>query len=179
MSYKILQQDLSSGFPYIFEESKMGQIGLDFVNGLPIDHMNFDKDSIRILDKSIPDIFGSTNKCCVSSKVKDLLEQHVDPKHLNFIETTVLTTSMWGLNILDNIECLDRQESKYHSIGKNDHILEVNELVLNQAAIGGRKLFRVSEYPVKIIIADDILQILLSAGVKGIDSHQDFPIRVK
>lgn len=110
----------------------------------------------------------------ISTRLKDFY-QSKKMQHLEFYPVDVICeedgsidSSYFLLNILNNIECLDKKKSDY-SLFHPDYeiIVSVNKLVLDTAKISRRDIFRIAEYPALIIYSNDLRIKIENDGFTG------------
>jgi len=82
------------------------------------------------------------------------------------IQTEKTYTNYKVANLLDLVPCIDKEQSEL--IYDEEEIDEVDKLVLDEACIpADKKLFRVEELPLLVLVKDSLKQAIEEAGITG------------
>ncbi|WP_374600568.1 imm11 family protein [Niveibacterium sp.] len=75
-----------------------------------------------------------------------------------------------AVNVIGKIACVDRAKSEFEDFGDgSNRILIWDYLTLDEARIGGNKLFPLAEMPVQLVVHRDIKLAIESAGFSGME----------
>lgn len=114
-----------------------------------------------------PIVSSNFMKLLVTKEVEDL-EFH--PVDLICEGTNEVGRSYYFMNVLNNIECFDRKNSKFETPMYDDQLIaEVYYLAINEEAIRGRDLVRMAEIPSTILVSDRLRTAIEASGLSGIE----------
>lgn len=72
------------------------------------------------------------------------------------------------LNILDNVPCLDRENSEYETFSGTDEIISVEKFALKEEELHNRDLVRIRDYPIPIFVSPRLSSAIVAARLTGI-----------
>ena len=148
-------------------------------DGIPIVTNENIKVRLQSQSKPVPDFLGNTYKPVVSEKIKNILLDLNDKDFYQFIPCEIdnRKKNYWVLNIKQNIECFDWNNSKYRTYSSNPNVIaEINIISMNVEKIGPRNLFRMSEFNIPLFISDYLIEIFEEEKVTGykVSNTNDF-----
>jgi hypothetical protein len=104
-----------------------------------------------------------------SDRLKSLFEaEGVHAEYLPLIMTGLDVGRFWAVNVLDVVDCIDRDRSRYTTIdGRTE---DIERLVINEVAIGHRPLVRVGETWANLVLASPrIVARVTEEGLTGMN----------
>ncbi len=120
---------------------------------------------------SLPDYFELSATPIVSRAFLDVFEK-LPLDNYQIIPVTVITpnTEISGhyiLNILGKVSCVNMAKSTLKMYKKR--IMRIVDLSPDLESISGKNLFRIQEYPLAIVISEDVSEALRSNELTGIN----------
>jgi hypothetical protein len=165
-----------------------------FVNDLKIDKNIYElvdegislKGTLNCVEATIKNSSGDKNDFLlyrsyfplVSDRVKDVLESFSeDVPYLEFFKVRFnknIKESYWFVNILDNIDAIDRDKSEYTLFpdfmgAKAGRIESINSMALKESVIGKRNIFRLTEQETYVMISENLHEAFLNIGITGFE----------
>lgn len=161
-TYFALEQDRDTAFMAAFEEAEPGH-DLKYMSGRLISPEEQPKELTVFVDDppdTYPDFFWTIRAVFCSQRMRErLTAAGVDnveyfPVRIVEEESGREVPGYYLMNIVARISALDRDRAKVTEWRKR--ITRVQSLALNDAAIGGTKVFRLHEYPGIVFVSDDV-----------------------
>ena len=122
----------------------------------------------------------------VSKKFKELLENLNDPLEFHHVKLVQVISELvdndyYFLNILENIECFDWDNSEYEKLPVSQAPTDVEKLVLETHKIGKRNIIRIAELQSLILVSDNLRNLIESCELTGIEfqnieNYQEFEL---
>lgn len=131
-------------------------------------------DSGDILTDFIDNISRSV---LISSDVKDVFEtEGINEDIVEYLpfkimdkKKRLIDQQYYIANVLVSINCFDFSKSEYTKSKRTGTLLDVETIVISEEKIpADAKLFRIGEYPSRIVIRSDLLNVLQQKGFTGI-----------
>lgn len=169
--YDIKENDL-----FIEKVEEPDVVADDYASGTELDlkgykpqyhHKYMDSNRLDVLPGiQFPPIISSTYRAFFEKNDMRQLEFH--PVDLICEEDGSVDTSYYFLNILNNVECLDRKKSDFDLFHPDyDIIVSINKMVLDKTKIGDRDIFRIAEYPTLIVHSNDLKVRIENQNLSG------------
>lgn len=133
-----------------------------------------DESSGKILADAIP---NSTLWKIISVPLKELLEKHATcemeflPIRIRDHGEELIEARYYILNVLETVSCMDRKKSDYDSSALDEsQVVTFRHLYLDTGKISeNTNLFRFGEERDMFMMSQDLMQILVDAGITGIE----------
>jgi hypothetical protein len=126
----------------------------------------------------LTDFINNISRCLlISLELKEILvNEGLDIKKVEYLpfqlkdkKQRLLTKEFYIANVLIKINCLDKKQSQCSIFKKTGNILNLETAVLNEDNIPqDEKLFRIGEYPSRIVIRSDLFDLLQQKGFTGL-----------
>jgi|GEM_PF-1704821 len=170
-------------FVYVTDEKFPESLRYDITDGIPLEIPEKITLDLKNTTKIYPDFMGSTEHFpIVSEKLKQLLESLPDSEHLQFFECELTNgktdKKYYYLNILHNIECLDREQSECRFDEDNPEIVwRIFKLVMKMDKVADRNIFRMQEYKSSIFISSFLEKRLKEENITGYKTGESEDLR--
>jgi len=163
----------SKQFVYVTDTKIPESLRYHTTEGIPLEITEKINLDLKNTTKAYPDFMGATEHVpIVSEKFKQLLESLPDSKYFQFFECALpngkADQNYYYLNILENIECLDREKSECRFDEDNPKIVwRIFKLVMKMDKVTDRNLFRMQEYKSSIFISPFLENKLKEENITG------------
>jgi len=149
------------------------------MDGEKIHDIDMSKAKIKNITKKFPDVIGTgSSEYFVTNAFKRVIEGLESAENMHFIAVTLVDKQYWLLNILNNIECFDFENSEYSVREGNPRIIrDIKTMALMESRINGRHIFRVAEKPVYIFISQTLKDAIEANNLTGIEYDNIFEIK--
>lgn len=144
------------------------------------DEIKFSSIWLKNVSKRFPDLMGTgSSEYFITDKFKDLILSMESPENIHFIHGvfTRKPKEYWLMNLLNNVECFDWENSEYTiydeaRVGRKA-INEIEKLAIKEEKVNGRNIFQIAEYPFSIYISQKLKDAMEEHGITGyaLDRH--------
>ncbi len=160
-------------FAYVSDEEYPSKLRYKITDGIMLEIHEKIILTLKNITKKHPDFIGSTEHFpIVSEKFKKILESLPDKNNFQFFECVLKDSDSkmkyFYLNILNNIECLDRENSVCRFDEDDPSIIwRIFKLAMKMDKIEGRNLFRMQEFKSSILVSPFLEKLIKEEGITG------------
>lgn len=166
----IIDTSQKFGMPFHLNFQEGNGWGTDFMMSNPLSPceqvtVNFEGNTINL-----PDYFEANGVPIVHNRFLSALK-NVDPENYQFIPLVInfYDSKVEGygvLNILKQVDCLDKEQSEYST--RRSSIARIFKLKLNLDNINGAQIFRDPLYRDIVFISDSLKAEIETIGIRGV-----------
>jgi len=153
---------------------------LSFIlRGEKISDIDLSKIELKNVTKTFHDLMGTgSSEFFVSDALKNIIENIESPENIHFIPVTLKDKQYWLLNILNNVEAFDWDNSEYVARDNNPKTLKkVTKLALKGECVGDRNIFRIKEQYMYVLISQTLKNAIEANNLTGIAYDNIFEIK--
>jgi len=150
---------------------------MDSLRGSKIDDVSAAKVELKNVTKKFPDLMGrGSSEFFVTDAFKHIVENMESSQNIHFIPVILRNQQYWLLNLLNNVEAFDRENSTY-SAYEGGALKSIQKLAMKEDKIQGRNIFRMAEEPVYIFISKTLKDAIEANNLTGIAYDNIFEIK--
>lgn len=166
--YYRLFNKIGEKFAYIVDLNMSDEDRHKLSNGQKLEKTSF-RANVKRESGPFPDLMGiSIVQPLVSDKLKEVLLLIVPEEQIQFIPVEVSNKMYWLINVLNNIDCFDREKSEYTTY-TSGALRKITKGVLRSELLEGIDLFRVAGRYVDIFISEKLKNSLEESNITGIE----------
>jgi hypothetical protein len=109
----------------------------------------------------------------VSERMRTAIQQLPDPSEFYPVRLVLpkdpkVEYRYFAFNALDNVDAFDRTKSKYTAVDYSPVVPHVTKLAIIESKVGGRHIFRLTTYPLLLIVSQQARQTFEAASLVGL-----------
>jgi uncharacterized protein DUF1629 len=118
-------------------------------------------------------VLGLFNFPIVTDKLKKIFAD-LEPANTEFQEVEILhkkkpLAMSWYVNVLNNVDCIDRKRSDLDIDPTDDAITKIRKLVLKPEAVQNRHAFRMQGFEADLVVSETFQKTAVAAKVTGVE----------
>jgi hypothetical protein len=123
--------------------------------------------------KAVDLVGGMITVPIVSERMKAAVETLPDPVEyypvrLVLPKDPTIEYRYFALNALHNVDAFDREKSKYTAVDYSPVVPHVTKLAITESKVEGRNIFRLTAYPLLLIVSETARQAFEAASLVGL-----------